>query len=500
MAEHLIDIDEARENLLACAAFLAEDIKSSDGHAEAMKTIVPFYLAKANVDLAAEFANTIDDPFTRDRLLAVVAEKCAAEDDDEYALQLVEAIEDHGMQMQALEKVALQKSAKGDYDKALQLADDLEHPEYAIADTATFIVQNSGDEEKALQLLEEVDFPNARVAALRSIAAHYISAGNNEKAAELLEKSIEATADIEHTEEKIRALNEIGNLFIEANNSGRAVEVYDRSKQLAEKLDNTHRDYLLGTAALGLFRAGSVDLADRTLDLVKDKTQLATVLVGYAQEYQEKGETQEAREALEEAYQILKSQHERETRDSRAKFSLFTTIAAAFAKNEKPERAIEIAQENPDENEEMAALSQIAQICTMQGKTDFARQALNAITEDAQRLFALIGMSDAEEKSGRRSEAVNLLNESAQLAETVPQLASRSEALNALAERFIKYGDTEKARALTHENLETISEIRDESILVVALANLARLYEAANFQLTDAEKTILYTMIRKAEW
>ena len=83
MSEHLINIDEARANLLACAAYLAESIKSADGHAETMKTIVPFYIAKSNVDLAAEFANTVDDPFTRDRLLTAVAEKCAAIDDDE---------------------------------------------------------------------------------------------------------------------------------------------------------------------------------------------------------------------------------------------------------------------------------------------------------------------------------------------------------------------------------------------------------------------------------
>ena len=92
MAEHLITTKEAEENLLSCAAFLAEGIKSSDGHSEALRTILPFYLEKDEVDLAAEFANSIDDPFMRDKLLTLVAEKCAAIDDDEYAFQLVEAI------------------------------------------------------------------------------------------------------------------------------------------------------------------------------------------------------------------------------------------------------------------------------------------------------------------------------------------------------------------------------------------------------------------------
>ena len=91
MAEHFISRDEAESDLLACAAYIAESIESADGHAEATSAVVQRYLAKGEVDLAAELANSVDDPFTRDRLLIHVAEKCAQADDDEYARQLVEA-------------------------------------------------------------------------------------------------------------------------------------------------------------------------------------------------------------------------------------------------------------------------------------------------------------------------------------------------------------------------------------------------------------------------
>ncbi len=57
MSEHQINIEDANSDLLACAAFLAESIKSSDGHAEAMKEIVPRYLAKGDVDIAAGLAD-----------------------------------------------------------------------------------------------------------------------------------------------------------------------------------------------------------------------------------------------------------------------------------------------------------------------------------------------------------------------------------------------------------------------------------------------------------
>ena len=101
MSDHQISIEEAQENLLACAAFLAEDIKSADGHAEAMKEIIARYLEKGDVDLAAALADTVADPFVRDRLLSNVADKCAAIDDDEYAFQLIESIEDYGLQAES---------------------------------------------------------------------------------------------------------------------------------------------------------------------------------------------------------------------------------------------------------------------------------------------------------------------------------------------------------------------------------------------------------------
>ncbi|HEX8287150.1 MAG TPA: hypothetical protein VF556_04095 [Pyrinomonadaceae bacterium] len=499
MAEHLITIEEARENLLACAAYLAENIKSSDGHAEAMKRIVPLYAAKTEVDLAAEFANTVNDPFTRDKLLTIVAEKCAALDDDEYALQLTDAIEDEGMQAQARERIALQKSAKGDYEKAAAIAENLEHPEYAFADIAVHQAA-AGQDENAAQTISQIEYENAKVSALRTIAVNKLSKNENEKAVALLDEAAEIAKEIEHREEKIRALIEIGNLFVEAKRNDRAIETFDRAKSNAEKLENVHRDNLLASVALGFLRAGSLDLADRTLDAVADKTQISACLAGFAREFWNKDERSEALDTLEEAYAVLKSQRDSETRDSRAKFSLFSSIAVDFARFEKAERALEIAQNNADESERVSALTQIAQVFTQQGKDDLGAQAINAIEEDSARMFALIGVSDVQNRSGKKDEAVHFLNEAAHLSETVPQLASRSVAYNELARRFLEYGESEKAREAAHENLVTIPQIRDESLRVTALADLSEIYESGKFDLNDAEKEILFTMIRRAEW
>ena len=499
MAEHQIAIEAAKENLLACAAFLAQNIKSSDGHSEAMKEIIPRYLEKDAVDLSAELADTVADPFTRDRLLMLVAEKCAAIDDDEYAFQLIEAIEDYGTQAQAREHIVLQKSAKGDFAKALEIAGTLDHADFAYADVAVRQME-SGDETSALQTLEKIDFSSASVQALQNIALLELKRGDAAKAVRFLENAVRSADEIEFTEEKVRALTDIGNHFVEASQNGPAIETFDKAKAAAETIDGIHRDSLLGTVALGFLQAGSLDLADRTLDLVADKTQMASALVGFSQRFWEKNEADEAVETLEEAYAILKSQREQEIRDSRARYNLWATIAVEFARIEKAERAVEIAQEIIDETAQTTALKQIAQVCALQNKDELARQAVGAIRDDAQKMFALVGISDAQNKAGKTGEALSVLREAETLCETVPQLASRSVAYNEFAKRFYASGDSAKARELLHENLETITNIRDESVRVAALAQLADFYDGLKFDLNNAEKEILKTMVRKAEW
>ncbi len=499
MSEHLIQIEEARENLLACAAFLAENIKSADGYAEAMKEIVPRYLEKSAVDLAAQLADSIADPFVRDRLLSNVSDKCAAIGDDEYAFHLIESIEDAGLRGEAGERIAMRKAAAGEFDKASEIAHALGEPSHAFGVIACYLTA-ANRETEAGEMLGRIEYPAAKVVALQLIAEHYERNNKIEKAVAALDAALIEAEEIDFIEEKIRILQNIAEHYQKNGRNDKAVETFDRAKTETEKLDNNYRDIFLVSIADGFLRAGNLESADRTLDAVTDKTQIAACLLGFAREFTRKGETTEALEALEESYAILKSQRDREIRDSRARFGLLSAVAVQFAGIDKPERAVEIAQDIADEAEQTSALSQIAQVSTTLKKDEIARQSINAIAEDSQRMFALISISDEKKKQGNAEEALAILNEAAHLAETVPQIRARSSALGELAKRFIEYGEIEKARGVSHENLETIAQIRDEATRAIALAQLNDIYEQANFQLTEPEKSILQTLIKRADW
>jgi tetratricopeptide (TPR) repeat protein len=497
MAEHFISRDDAERDLLAAAAYLAETIKSSDGRAQAMAAVVPRYLEKGEVDLAAELANTVDDPFVRDRLLIAVAETCASTDDDEYALQLVEAIEDPGMQAQARERIGLQLASHGKTEKARAVADAMEHRDNVLAGLAVKL-QVDGAEEAAGATLSEIEYPAAAAHALVTMAADAVGKGEGPRAAEFLERSLQPAEDIEHPEERIRVLIDIGNSFAAAGRNDRAIETLDRARGHAEELDNFHRDNFLASVSLGLMRAGSIDAADRTLDAVQDKTQIATALSGFAGEYWKRDERDEALEALGEAYALIKSQHERETRDTKAKYNVWANIAVQFAGFGKGERALEIAAELVDDDYANNAFTQIARLMSVEKNDELMRQALASIRDDGHRVFTLIAMHDSASSAGDTAKATEFINEAFALAEEVPQLASRSAAYNSIATRYLAAGENDLARSAARESLAVITEIKDESSAAEALAGLSEVYEKGNFEIEEDERDSFRQLIVRA--
>jgi tetratricopeptide (TPR) repeat protein len=496
MADLFISRQQAEQDLLAAAAFIGERIRSADGHAEAMNTVIPQYLAHADVDLAAELANAIDDPYSRDRLLVQVAEKCADLDDDGYALQLADAIEDLGMQAQSRERVAIICAGKGNIERASEIAQELQHPEFV---QAAIAVAQDAKGMDASSIVHAIDFPSARVLAWQQIASAHIEKKDLENAADALTKGADAAKEIEHDEERIRALIDLGNALIEAKRNDKAIEAFDAARAAAEVLDNMHRDAFLGVCAVGFLHAGSHELADNTLDLVTDKTQMASALLAFARDYWKKDEQDDAIDALDEAYQILKSQKEIETRDGRGANALMTSIAAQFAGFDKTERAIEIAHENFDPAEVTSGLTQIAQVLTMRHEDDLARQTINQIVEDGDRVFALIQVADTKSSMDEKEAAIFLLDEAMQMVDTVPQMVSRTAILIGVATRFVGLGDKEKALHAAQACLAVIAELRDEAAQATQLAELGSLYAEAGFEIGETERAVVGRLLVKMD-
>ena len=243
MSEHFILRSEAESDLLSCAAYIGESIDSSDGHAEAMLSVVPRYLAMGNVDLAAELANTVDDPFTRDRLLIQVAEKCTELDDDDYATQLIDALEDPGTQAEGRERIGILSASRGDLDGARAIALTMDHPDYVLAAVAVKEYA-SGDTNSSETTLAGIDFAGARISAISSIVHASFADGKTEGLSELLLEAVEDADLVEHDEEKIRSLIEIGTLFADIKDNSNAIETLSKARDLADHFYPPHEPRL----------------------------------------------------------------------------------------------------------------------------------------------------------------------------------------------------------------------------------------------------------------
>lgn len=492
-------IEEAREDLLACAVYLAGNINSHEAQAEAIKPIVRRYLEKGDVDNAAHFSDVVNDSFFRNQLMVAVIEKCVELNDDEYAFQLVEAIDDYGLQATARETIAEQEAIRGDFEKATEIAENLEHSSNAFA-TIAVNQAKKGLEPEALQTLTKIEYDKAIVGALETIATHFLEQKQPEKALDYLEKAFEEAESIEFAEDRISSLLEIGNLFIAVERNDKAIETFAKATREIEKLDGVHVDVLYANAAIGYLNAGSIDFADRTLDEVHDKVQMANCLLGFSQVFLRDNENEESLDALEESYAILKSQEETEIRDTKARNQMFSNIAIQFARLEKIERAVEIAHENEDESLTTLALTNIAQLCILQGKDDLADETLKGIEADNKKLTALIAMSDAQNQAENKSKAVELLNEAEALVGYIPQFIARAETQNELAKRYAFYGKNEKSRELASQSLQTIGNILGDNNRSIALTELSTIFEKNEFVLNDEDKEVLATIIKKSDF
>lgn len=493
MSEVFISRDAAMGDLLSAAAYIGERISSADGRAEAMNAIVPAFLERSEVDLAAELANGVDDPFSRDKLLTLVAEKCAKLDDDEYALQLADAIEENALREHTLERIAIVKAEKGQYEAATEIGGQLDLTDNV--EVAVAINKASIDFDAALAVIDEIGFAPAQVAALRSIAEIRSEAGDTATAVSCLESALGYAETIEHDEERIRYFCDIGNSFVTAKRNDLAIKSFDLAFQQAKELDNIHRDFFFSNCALGFLHSNSQELAEKALDEIRDKTQMASSLVGFAREAWKKEEKDTAIEDLDEAFEILKSQRDVETRDTKAKNALMAAIAAQFAGFGKHERGLEATAEVTDPNEKAAAISQIAQVLVLQNEDELASEVLDEFEEPSGRIGALLAMSDVKRDKNLNDDAIAFIDEAVSQIDEVPQFVLRSELLNGAAGRYAVLSEEPKARGITLTNLGLIEQVRDESARATLVAAIAPIFSENGYEIGESEKDAITRLI-----
>ncbi len=499
MSEHQLSVDEAGKDLADCAAYVIEGITNSEAKNTATGILVDHYLSKDDVDSAAIAADSLEDPFFRDRLLIRVVGKCIDLNDDEYAFQLADAVEEDGLKSSALETAALRLSARGDYEKAIEKASILPHASETLSGIAVTMAA-SGAFDEAWEAVAGIDYFKSRVAARTEIAGIIIDSEEPKRALEWLEKAGVEAPEIEFIEDRIRALNEIAHRYFDAGEAATGAGFFQKAVEVANTLDNVHRDGFLVNSAIGLLKCGEVDAADETLDFVTDKTQLASCLYGFSKVFDSNDEKEEAIEAIEESYAMLKSMTEYEVRSTSAKLDMLAAVAIQFQRLGLTQRAVEIAHENIDDMQTNNALTSIAQLLVMDGKADEAAEVAKGIEPESERVAANIAFSDAANTVENKELAVSYLLEAAGLLPEVEQLIARAEIADQISMRLDAFGENEKAREIARGNLALVSEIREQSGQAIALFRLDSVYKKLGLGITADDMDILRTIAKTVDW
>lgn len=277
----MLKVDELKQNILKAATHLATKKRSTEGQADAFKQLVPIYLQRNEVDFAASLADTLNDPFTRDQLLMEIAERCASINDDDYALQLADAIEDDSINLQALERIAVRKISLGQVDKALQIADSIEHPDNIYSELVVYLTQQ-GALSDAKEITQRIYLPTIKAATQLQMAIILLEQSQMEDASSLIDEALQTSSEIDYKIDEIKTLIEIGNTLIRAEMLDKAIKTLDRARQETIKLNDVAKETLLSVISTSFLESGNIELADETLDLITDKTIIASTLSSFA--------------------------------------------------------------------------------------------------------------------------------------------------------------------------------------------------------------------------
>ncbi|MCS6875162.1 MAG: hypothetical protein RML33_10855 [Acidobacteriota bacterium] len=494
----MFDIQEAKDDLLKAATYLAQKITSSEGRSEAITQIVPFYLEMNQIETAVELANKIIDPFVKDQILLRIAEKCASMDKDNYALELSQMIEDDSLYLQALEQIAFQKIKLGQVEKAMQIAEMLSHPDSIYSALVSYLAEKGKNKQQISEIINKICFPTIKAFSLQNVSLIFAK-NDKEKAIEFLEKALEAAFEIDYKIDEIKILIDIAEAFHVLQLTDKAIETLEKAKREAEKLDDLDRENLLSSISVAFLKNGSIELADEALDFIEDKTLIASTLVGFSDVFLKNQENTEAAEALEEALQILRSQTESEIRSTLMRNHALTLVAVRFANLTEIEKAILAAETINDDQEQKAAFSEMAKVLALRQEDELAEQITKMIPYELNRAETFINLFDIKTSLGQSEKATRFLKLAADSVDFIPQHSLQVRACCDLAERFIECGEIEEGIKFAKQALQMSLKMRNEALRVVCLGYVANVYRKNNLTLSEEEKNLLYEILFRAE-
>lgn len=490
MADKLIDDARAEGELLACAARVAETVDGQDTHAEVIGPIAQQYARNDEWDLAVQLADTITDPFQRDQVLADIAVICAATDRD-YAVELVDSLEELGFQTLAKGNMAVAEADRGNLDEALEFAHQLDDPSGTIAEIAIRLANRARFDE-AVDVAEGADFEGSRAWAFTEIAARRLEREEIPEAIELLDRALAETDSLELPEDRISLILDIVPLLLKTSDTTRVHELLDRCEtEVPGVTSETVRDRLLARIVEGNAASGRFDRADSLTETIEDPLQAVAAMTAVSNHLDLADEKEKALTTLDEALRLTNETEVWEERSLNNKEALLTGIAFAYLDQGHTQKAVDVADSILTETSQSNCLYNLAVRLIAREEIDAAIETVNLIQNDHTRTICLVGLCSRLSES-HPEQAAGALELAESTAPTLPMLFQRADAEAKIA---LRHTDKDVAHKWLTKALETTREISGVQQKALELLALSKSYAEAGIELNSAEKEILRDIV-----
>lgn len=499
MSENFIEDEVNGESLLACAARVAETVGNLDGYSELASLIAIRYAEAGLLDMAVDLAETIEDPYSREQSLANIAAECVEFGEDEYAGELLQMIEDPGLYSVAMEQMAMKHAGAGAFDKALELAREMDDSAPTLSRIALLYADDNLLAE-ALEIARSIEDPRLKTTALTELAARNIHQNRKAEGAELLTEATAAAKGIEFSWDRINALVEIASLYRESEHDEQALQILSSASRLADEFDDerdlsvaqdTRKDEMLATVAAGFARLQHYDQAEPMIEKLEDPFQFSEAATNLALEYHKAGQSDQALNLLKEALEVAQGEEVYGERGMTLRENSLATLADAYSTVGHYEEALQITEALSSLNLRHSALKEIAKTGVRGGNHDVIFRIADMAQEPYAKVLYHIEISDALMESGQAELANRTLSKALEGAEILEGAFEKALALMELALRYAQREQAGKASELLSQSLDTAALIGDEYHKARALIALDDRYRKAGLEPGEKEQRVL---------
>jgi tetratricopeptide (TPR) repeat protein len=483
--------ENENHDLLARATAVADEYTDGDEYAYLMEIISTQHAERGDFETAIQRAESIPDPYLKDRAMGAIAVKASEQGESQLALELVDTVQDQMLHETYIEQIAVKTASEGNFKEAIQLADGLGDPSPVLSNIVSVYV-TKGDVSEALELARSIDTVGVRVNTLNHIAAKLAQDGNTDDALQLVQEGADEIDDIEFPEDQIHALVGMAIILDKLGEKGNGFDKLAEAYKICRTLDDSEpgstleKDETMIEVIGGFGELKFFEKADQILGEIEGPFQFAQASIRLAHSYFRDGKDAEAEELLTQAVEICKEQMAYSEQGVRQQNQLFAEIAAAYALNKRFGQAIEIIKLVMIDDDKRSIIETVGILAARANDVAVVERVGGLLENPTAGSSYWVQIADAFAE----------LNESEEVSKSLAKALKSSEAIELVYDRVLATGEiaersSDQPAALFTKAIKMIPQIESRYRQARALLSAAAKFSSASRNFDDTEPEAL---------